>query len=334
MKKTYSFLLKKQIQLMTLLLLNAGVLPSLAQIQLQGIIQDSQTKVPIPFASIVLQSAVDSSAWQGVSSQSDGQFVLTIQAPGSYRLIVQMIGYQTYQQDSLFISQSQSLAPILLKTETQSLEEIVIRSERSRLENRLGKKILHIGEDLANSGQSLAEALGNLPSVDINAEGDISLRGSQNVILYINGQETRRNPRSLQNIPADAIERVELITSPSAQYDAEGVAGIINIVYRRQSVKDFKLEPQVTFTFPLWISGGLNTSLSIKKLAIYANYSLRYSDYERWFDQNRFNPEDELEAYFSRVNFGGDGLYHNLDMGISWEPDTSLSANLELNYLR
>lgn len=334
MKNPYLLLLEKCLLPAFLILLFSGITPLFAQFKVQGIVQDSKNKAPIAFASILLQSIQDSSDRKGVSSLMDGQFMLNIQNPGPYQLIIQMVGYQEYKMDSLYILKSQSLAPILMHRDTQNLDEIIIRADRSRVENRLGKKILHIGEDLANAGQSLAEVLDNLPAVDINPEGEINLRGSQNVIIYVNGQETRRKARSLQNIPADAIEKVELITSPSAQYDAEGVAGIINIVYQRQKVRDFKLAPQLSFTLPTRVAVGLNSSLRAKNLDIYANYNFRFADYERWDDQNRLNPEDELEAYFSRVNFDGDELFHNLDAGLSWEPDTSLSLNLELNYLR
>ncbi len=299
-----------------------------------GIVQDNESQEAVPFASVFLFPANDTSAIQGASTLIDGQFKLQHIPSGIYHLVIQMIGYKEYRHDSIKINTDIRLNPIQLEPSSQVLEAVTVRAERSLLESHLGKKVLHIGQDLASSGQSIAEALDNLPSVNLNPQGGLSLRGSENVIIYINGQETRRGSKTLQNIPAEAIEKVEVITSPSARYDAEGVAGIINIVYRRHRVQDLQLEPTLSLTYPWRLAGGFNSSLNLNKIDVYANYNLRYSDFLTTDDQYRENELDSLQTYFNGLEYDGIQWSHALDFGLHWEADTSFLGDVELNYQR
>ncbi len=302
----------------------------MAQFQVSGTILDEYGK-PIPFATIGFEELNETQAPIGDFSSVDGSFILKLEE-GIYRLEIHMLGYASMKQDSIKVNQSIDLGIIKLETEVVELDEVVVRAERSYIQNELGKKTLYIGNDLASSGASATLALESLPSVSSNASGDISVRGSQNVIIYVNGRETKRDPKSLRFISADALKKIELITNPSAKYDAEGVAGIINIVYSSQ--KSTKLEIFGTLSAPYRSSGGINTSVSTDKLSYYLNMSQRDSRNEFRNSQIRSSPGDSLTRYENLISGVGTGSTRNISTGISFEPDTSSSFNLEMNYFR
>lgn len=302
----------------------------LAQVKISGTVLDEEEK-PLPYVTIAFQSLTISTRLEGSFSSETGQFELSL-PPDRYHVIFQMIGFQNHEMKEVIIDSELDLGKVMLKTAVTQLEEVVVRAERSYLESDLGKKTLYIGSDLANSGSTAINALESLPSVTTTVQGNVNVRGSENVIIYINGRETKRDPKSLQFISADALQKIELITNPSAKFDAEGVAGIINLVYTKE--KSTKLDVFMSLSAPFRVSGGLNGSLSTDKFSLYVNASERFSRYETRDDQLRLAPEEDLARYENRTNSTGEGETREITVGISFEPDTSFSLAFEMNYLR
>ena len=206
----------------------------------------NQEGQPLEFASIVLYPIGDSTYIRGAITSQSGVFKFENLAPGSYQLVVQMLGFEDFGQQ-VNLSSNVVLEAIKLKEETNFLNEIEVVAERSYLESRLGKKVLRIGQDLSNTGSNVLEALERIPSITTTERGGVQIRGSENVIIYINGKETKRKSSTLQFISADVLDRIEVITNPSAKYDAEGVAGIINLVYKKG--ENDKIETRRNFEY-------------------------------------------------------------------------------------
>ena len=159
-------------------------------------------------------------------------------------------------------------AAIKLSESAESLDEIKIVAEKTTVDIRLDKKIYNIGKDLSVRGGNASDVLGNVPSVQVDVEGNVSLRGNDNVTIFIDGRPSAlvglNGAEALRQIPAEAIERVEVITSPSARYDAEGTGGILNIILRKNKIVGFNEwvdSPQdISNVLSCWEVGGVDVS--------------------------------------------------------------------------
>jgi len=298
----------------------------------------SESGKPIEFAAVGLYGLSDSTVIHGALSDSTGWFLLTDLSSGQYRLSIQMLGYEDWEKE-ISINIDIALDTITLKTESNTLNEVEVVAERSTVENKLGKKVLRIGQDLSATGSNALEALDIIPSVSTTQKGKISIRGTSNIIIYINGKETRRDPATLKFISADQLDRIEIITNPSAKYDAEGVGGIINLVYKKNKKASFKLEvvgnlSAATNPFLINPDAGINASINKNKISLFANVSFEYGKYEDYAITNRKDFQSDLLLYNNKNTIKGSGLISNGNLGFSFEPDSTLSMGLEVNYSR
>src|SRR5690606_2017816 len=175
---------------------------------------------------------------------TDVSGTFAIEVPeGTYNIKVEFISFEPKNFANRTINADLSLGNIVLGMAAADLNEVMITAETTQVEVRLDKKIYNIGKDLTTQGGTVADALNNVPSVAVDVEGGISLRGNENVRILINGKPSAMagfgNTDVLSQLPADAIERVEVITSPSARYDAEGTAGILNIILKKEKTLGF-----------------------------------------------------------------------------------------------
>ncbi|MEP5610888.1 MAG: TonB-dependent receptor [Cyclobacteriaceae bacterium] len=302
-----------------------------AQIIVSGKLVDAESKQHISFATVAFQSLTVSDGLEGVYTMEDGSFKVQL-AADRYSVTVQMVGYSNYVIEQLEVVKDRNLGVLQLSPEVKQLEEVVVKGERSYIQNDLGKKTLFIGSDFANSGNSAINALESLPSVSTTIDGNINVRGSENIIIYVNGRETKRDPKSLRFISADALTKIELITNPSAKYDAEGVAGIINLVYAKS--RSAKLDAFVSQSVPFRNSYGVNGSTSSDKFTFFFNANEYRSRFETSDIQQRQTPGDSLAGYINEVISDGKGLTRGITAGLTYEPDTIFSVSFEANYLK
>lgn len=307
-------------------------LSTYSQFKVSGKIVNAKNE-PIEFATVTLQQMSDSSKVRGVITKSDGVFEFLNLSSARYRLTAQALGYQDFVEQ-IDVESNFQIATIEMVEDVYLLEEVQVIAKRSVLENRLGKKILRIGEDLSTTGSTAVEAMERIPSVTTTQQGNIQIRGSSNIVVYINGKETARNASSLRFIPAEVLEKIEVITTPSAKYDAEGVAGIINLVYRKNRIKDFKLDVIANTSVPPRITGGLNLSLNLNKFSFYTNISGTTSISESTSITERTNSEGSIELYENRIINTGFQTGRNLDIGVTYQPDSTFTVDLEINYNR
>jgi hypothetical protein len=200
---------------------------------ISGKVIDSSTKHSIEYANIVVYSLRDSSMITGGVTNSEGLFNLTIDRPGNYKAEIRFIGYDTevietsIRPDNLKID----LGEIQIHPAAVLLENIVVEGERSPITYQIDKKVINPDQMQTVISGNAADVLANVPSVQVDIEGNVSLRGSQNFTVLIDGKPSLLDPQdALQQIAATSIDKIEIITNPTAKYDAQGPAGIINII--------------------------------------------------------------------------------------------------------
>jgi hypothetical protein len=261
------FIMKNFIFLIFLSLLTInGILSqgSSLEFTLTGVVLESETKEELEYATVTVLSS-DNVVVTGGLTNSKGKFSIPVKK-GKYNLLVEYISYKNFVRQGLIISNNLNLNKIELDFDIESLDEIEIIAENTTVDIRLDKKIYTVGRDLTVKGGSVSDVLDNVPSISVDVEGNVSLRGSEDVRILINGKPSGlvglNSAEALRQLPSESIEKVEVITSPSARYDAQGSGGIINIILRRNKLLGFNGTVNANVGNPT--STGLSTSLNYR----------------------------------------------------------------------
>jgi outer membrane receptor protein involved in Fe transport len=232
------------ILLSTLLLVISQAKAQKNTVTISGQIKDSHSKTSIPFANVVLKSAKEQKSLFGTVSNEEGRFKYTSIPSGNYILEITAIGYKTTQQ-KIFVgtlSTFLDLQNIYLEEDVNTLDEVVVTSKTETVNKKMDKKTFSVAENISQSGGSVLQAMQNLPGVTSH-DGKVQLRGNDKVMVLVDGKQTALtgfgNQSGLDNIPASAIEKIEIINNPSAKFDANGNAGIINIIYKKSKQEGF-----------------------------------------------------------------------------------------------
>lgn len=251
------------------------------EFSLTGIILDKGSGQPLEYGTVILENLSQENEITGEVTNAEGKFNIKI-APGNYRIRVEYLSYVTYILENQQISKNTDLGIIHMEADVSTLEEVVVTGKKTIVEVRLDKKIYNIGKDLTTSGATVSDALNNVPSVTVDIDGAISLRGNENVRILINGKPSALvgfgSNDVLQQLPADAIDRVEVITSPSARYDAEGTAGILNIVLKKDKTLGFNSTVNVTAGYPIFSRLTSNLNLRTDVFNIFGTFGYDYSE--------------------------------------------------------
>jgi len=249
---------------------------------ISGKVIDSKTSEIMSYASIrVLDAKTEKLITGGITTEKG---IFSLQVPlGVYRLAAEFMGYKIWKSDILTLNKSNSaidLGNISLESQSQQLTEVEVRSEKSTMEMALDKRVFNVGKDLANAGGTASDILTNIPSVSVEPDGGIKLRGSDNVRILIDGKPSGlvsfKGGAGLQSLQASMIERVEVITNPSARYEAEGMAGIINIVLKKDKKQGFNGSFDVITGYPVNEGLGINMNYRHQKLNFFLNYGIAY----------------------------------------------------------
>jgi outer membrane receptor for ferrienterochelin and colicin len=206
---------------------------------IKGVVVDSKNNTPVGYANIVLKNRKDSSFVKGAATGVSGEFLLGNIAEGEYYLVVSYVGYGKKTVSDISVNANPkeiNLGVIKIDQTGVTMAQVEVTGERPAEEFRPDKKVINVSQNLQATGGTAVEVLQNQPSVRVDADGTVSLRGSTNFTVLINGRPTPL-PASdaLRQIPATMIENIEIITNPSSKYDAEGAAGIINVNLKSQS---------------------------------------------------------------------------------------------------
>lgn len=207
-----------------------------------GKVVDSKTNEGLASASVILYSLRDSSIFSGAFSKPDGSFEIGNLRFGRFYLAVKFVGYEKKIIDNITVRPGEDLdlGEIKLSESAEMMQAVDVVGEREKVEYKLDRKIINVGGDIVSSSGSAVDALERAPSIEVDIEGNVSLRGSSNFTVFVNGRPTVLDGSdALKQIPATSIDRIELITNPSVKFDPDGLAGIINVVLKENNLKGF-----------------------------------------------------------------------------------------------
>jgi outer membrane receptor protein involved in Fe transport len=234
-----------------------------SKITVEGKIFQKETNSPLEYATITFTEIGQPNSICGGITDEDGFFSIEVDK-GTYTIKIEFMGFKAITLDNKRIENDLDLGTLYLSEDAQSLNEVVIKGEKGLFENKLDKKIYNIGRDLTAQSTNVLQALNNVPSVSVSVDGSVMLRGNSNVRILVNGKPSGLvgidDAEGLESLSSNAVESIEIITNPSARYDAEGTSGIINIILKKGRNLGFNGAVQAVVGVPenLGIGGSLN----------------------------------------------------------------------------
>ncbi|MGO3182891.1 MAG: TonB-dependent receptor [Aequorivita sp.] len=250
------------------------------KITVKGTILEAGTDYPLEYSTVSFIDAQGKTVTGGITDL-DGKYSIDVPA-GLYTVKYEFISYKSKELPNQNLTKNTTLPTVRLALDAAGLDEVVVRAETTEVQVRLDKKIYNIGKDLTAGGATVSDALSNVPSVTVDVDGAIALRGNDNVKILINGKPSAiagfGSTDALRQLPAEAIERVEVITSPSARYDAEGTAGILNIILKKEKTLGLNGSISTTIGVPTTSSASGNINLRTDKFNIFNTTGISYRD--------------------------------------------------------
>ena len=320
-------------------------------VTISGVIKDKKTQIVLPYVNVVLKTEKDAAFISGVISNEAGRFSLAKVQPGKYFLEFSYIGYITKKQN-LFVgslSDYLDLNTIELDENLNQLNEVVIISKADEISEKMDKKTFSLQDNISQTGGSVLQAMQNLPSVTVQ-DGKVQLRGNDKVTVLIDGKQTAitgfGGQTGLDNIPASAIEKIEIINNPSSKYDANGNAGIINIIYKKNRKNGFNgklgfttgagslwvrkenlptIRPQYTFTPKI----NPNVSLNYRKNKVNVFFQGDYL-YTETLNKNEFvsRTYDDGDIINSQLKRNRNTHFTTLKSGVDYAIDDQNSVTI------
>jgi len=313
--------------------------PSISS-QLTGSVVNAATKQPVEFATVSLLGQATSTVVQSVVCDAGGKFAFPAVATGEYKVSVSFVGFETKLLEHVQLTGSAplKLAAIVLTASAQQLGEVKVTGERELIENKADRLVYNAEKDQSNTGGTAADVLRKVPMLSLDPDGNPELRGSTGVRVLINGKPSgmlaNNLADALRRLPADQIKSVEVITSPSAKYDAEGAGGIINIVLKKNALPG--TTGSVTGTVGN-MNNSLNTSLNQQRgkltVASELGAAAYYNYYRSEISRTDVLAPGELASLSQRTatrnyNQGLTGRL-NFDYDLSKQDALTLGANTE-----
>ena len=293
-----------------LTLLCIAPLSLLAQVTgtIRGIIIEDETDEALPFVTIAITPEGNSAPTAGCSSSEDGSFRLNNIKAGKYTITASFVGYLDDSRTVTISAEKNSinLGTIRLKSDRKLLKEVTVTEQRSQMSFEIDKRVFTVDQSLATTGGSASDVLAEIPSVEVDNEGTVSLRGSESVTVWINGKASGMTSDNqgdiLQQLPAGSIEKIEVITNPSAKHSPEGTAGIINIVLKRDRKAGYYGSVQAGLDSELGYNAGGNINYSSGKFDAYAGLNYRNMRFENeGVTDTRYNATNQ---YQKQTNIG------------------------------
>ncbi len=269
---------------------------------IKGEVEDSISGDPVEYANIILYKVKDSAMITGTITNEKGQFSLNKIPYGKYYMIVSFIGYKNNKIKNIFIkpqSADLDLGLIKLEPSTNNLSAVNITGEKKLMEFKLDKKVVNVDKILTSTGGTAIDVLQNVPSVTVDYDGSVSLRGNSNITILIDGRPSSVTGTKLEQIPASSIESIELITNPSAKYNPEGMSGIINIKLKKK--KTFGLNGLVSANVGTGdkYNGSINLNYNFNKVNLFASYDTRYNRRKGWGDMYQTSTINDTTFYLA-----------------------------------
>ena len=311
--------------------------PERTEVTVTGKVIDLETKQPLEYATISFISRRENKVITGGITDINGDFSIPV-LQGMYSVKIEYMSFKTQTLPNRRITKDETLGTISLEIDIETLGEVEVIAERTTVEIKLDKKIYNVGRDLTVRGGTVSDVLDNVPSVSLDVEGNVSLRGNDDVRILINGKPSGlvglNSTDALRQLPAESIERVEVITSPSARYDAEGTAGILNIILRRSKLQGLNgaLTVNTGYPFLAGVSGNINYRTGDLNFFNTTGYNYREVPGNSFTETEYFNGDDPStflreDREFDRIRKG-----LNTNVGVEWYVNNSSSITTSLVY--
>ncbi|MBJ2174702.1 TonB-dependent receptor [Aureibaculum sp. A20] len=289
-------------------------------IEVSGTLIEAETKQAVPYATVVFFDKTSKEIIKGITSDDDGSFSTTINNP-NFTIEISFMGFATKTITTYtVINKKVTLGTITLAPDNQALDEVTVRAEVSKTVFKLDKRVFNVGKDISSTGVSALEVLNNVPSVNVNIEGEISLRGSSGVQILINGKPSvlaDASSNALGTITADMIESIEVITNPSAKYEASGTAGILNIILKKEDKKGWNGSISANTGIPDNHSIGLSLNRRTEKFNLFAQLGAGYRSLPRDSESINTNLTNN-EVIYSKGKDYRDETFFNLTLGADY----------------
>ncbi|WP_234736310.1 outer membrane beta-barrel family protein [Tellurirhabdus bombi] len=284
---------------------------------------------PVEFASVGLFRLADSTSVTGALTDEKGAFQIASVPAGTFYLLVQSLGFEAKRIPRLAISADKpdvNLGNIILAETARQLKEVTVQGQKEAYEYSLDRKIVNVDQLPVATGGSAVDILQNVPSVTIDVDGSLSLRGSANVIVLVDGKPSGLTGLDrqaiLEQIPASNIERIEVITNPSSRYDADGAAGIINIVLKKERASGFNGNVQLNVGTRDKYNAAINLNSRFKKFNLFSSYNFRQ---ERRFSYRNSERQNIFEDSISYLNQRNDAIRRNVNHNLRFGVDYNLT---------
>ncbi|WP_033194716.1 outer membrane beta-barrel family protein [Ochrovirga pacifica] len=301
---------------------------------LLGQIKDKTTQSDIPYASILIKDTQTQKVHNGTTSNDKGAFSITTTA-SSFYVEISFLGFKTKTITDFNSSQSRiNLGTIWLEEDSQQLEAVQVRAEKSKTQFKLDKKVFNVGKDIASTGMSALEVLNNVPSVNVNIEGEVSLRGSNGVQILVDGKPSILSDDSsnaLGTITADMIESIEVITNPSAKYDAEGTAGLLNIVLKKEEKRGINGSVSLNTGTPDNHSVGVSLNRRTEKFNLFTQLGGGHRSMPRDNKNSNLNKVNNQKVESYGTNYRNETFF-NFILGTDYHIDDYNTLTLSGNF--
>lgn len=306
------------------------------KVTISGKLVDSKTSQPLEYATITVLNETTNKPVTGAITDMQGQFTFQVN-PGNFIIKYEYLSFKTLLAPVKTFSNDTNLGTIGLSQDTKSLDEIVVRAERTTVDIKLDKKVYSVGKDIMVRGGTVSDVLDNVPSVSVDAEGTVSLRGNENVRILIDGKPSNMGNinDALKLIPAESIDKVEVVTNPSARYDAEGGGGILNIILKKG--KNQGINGTLVGSVGDPKNSGLSANLNFKEKSANFFTTIGYNDRDNpgyaKINQTNFNKDGSLKSITNerrKNNRFGKGVNANFGMELLFDKTTSWTN--ALNY--
>ncbi len=315
--------------LLTALLFAFTVTAIFAQNQgtISGTVYDEKDN-PLPKASVAVYDSTQSNIITGVTTDTTGVFRVDV-SPGNYVVEISFVSYRPYTEEvSINAGETTELGNIGLSPTAETMSEVYVRAESSQMQMSFDKRVFEVGQDITSLGGSAVEVLDNVPSLATDIDGNLSLRGNQSVRILINGKPSSRvsggNVDALRSIPANMIKEVEIITNPSSKYSAEGSAGIINIILKKETQRGVNGSFSLGTGLPQEYEGSTNLNYRVNDVNFFFNGGIDYrTEPESGSSFQRFSGPDTTYMYSERTN----AQEAELDGDLRFGADFYLSEN-------
>ncbi|MGF1636580.1 MAG: outer membrane beta-barrel protein, partial [Cyclobacteriaceae bacterium] len=298
-------------------------------IEIIGKIIDNDSKAALEYATVSLYQLPDSVLLTGSITNEQGSFKISA-SPGTYFLRAEYLAYHAFDTNPIHITANEKvkeIGVIGLKPDVSTLDELVVEGAKEYMTMRLDKKVFNVQEDLASAGGTAADILANIPAINVGADGSITLRGSSQVRILIDGKPsgiiTMNGAEGLRQLQGHLVESIEVITNPSARYEAEGLAGVINIVLKKDQKSGLNGSFDFTAGDPANFGTAFNLNYRHEKFNFFVNYGIfyRHGPSIRRIYQEVYLPDTVLiseqnadrlmKGMFNNIRFGADYFFND-----------------------